>query len=274
LLLLFFRYFSRYYSVSPFLAGLCSISFVALLVLSYLPLSITMHLLRQSLASAILLLALLPSSSSLVVSTSVYIPVRLLRFRVTNFYFSSLFCRLLLLFIACMLHFSMFFFLPLAYLVALFVELKISFTRFILYSVIVVALTLGAFSPYVLSFLASIYMYATGSSVILDKINLYIYSFYSMVQYPPVSYRGIVLLLLVSLFIALSLSRSVFVILLLPILAVVISLNFPQGTVLSHRFYQYARFLSCAPLMVVFSAFCSFVLTIPRRRAGVASTVL
>jgi hypothetical protein len=90
-----------------------------------------------------------------------------------------------------------------------------------------------------------------------------------LIQYPVVFNKGILALLLFSFLISLSVSRKVFAVLLLPVLAVAISVYFPQGTVLSHRLYQEARFLCSVPLMNVFSASFPFLLRIPRR--GVAS---
>jgi hypothetical protein len=165
-----------------------------------------------------------------------------------------------------MLHLSSLFFLPLAVVLVFLAEGKFSLSNSLIYLLFAFTSSLLLVSSFSLRILSYLYSLILGSSVLSDKLDLYMNSVYSLVEYPSVSYRGISLLLFSASIASLSLGRRTLAFLSIPFLAVVLSIMFPQGTVLSHRFFQSARFFAPIPLSILFSFLLSFLLRIPKRK--------
>lgn len=217
-------------------------------------------------SSVLLVFSIMPTSSYLF--SSVRIPFLIATFFKVKPYslLSPIFIRYLVLFLSLMFHFSSFFFIPLSLILILFVECKINIQRAYIFLSAMMVLSSFLISSSSMRLLANLYsLVLGGSSVVSDKVELYINSYYTSVQYPSVSYRGVLVILFLAFVISLSIERRIQATLVIPAFAVFLSICYPQGTVLSHRFYQSARLFSIIPLSIVLSYFFSYIFNVRKR---------
>jgi len=264
-----FLYVHSIYSVKYPAAAFTSAIALIVVFFSYYPLSITLQLLRQSLSSALFVLVVMPTSFPLFYSLKNHlVSFKLFKYSPLIIFIQSTFSlRLLLLLISVLLHFSSFLFVPLAAAILAIFEGKKPLPR--PYPFLIIAFGLSALvvsqASVFFRFFSLLYSLLTQSTVLSDKIELYLDSYYSLVQYPEVSYRGILALLFAGFILSLSVGRRIQPLLLLPLLAVIFSMSFPQGTIFSHRFFQSARFFSVIPLFISISCVFEYLLCLRKR---------